>query len=282
MDQEIYNKALDVWQAGPVMKDDYHASTGLISNSFIGAFQKCQYGAIIESSKILPNDQGFKQCFAEGHLTESQIFEGNSGFEKMMVRYGDDVYTKAGKPREWVNHCKGYAESVLRHDNIKKLLRSESSQYHKTLLFDMFGLKWKAEVDYLNLNKHVEVDLKSTKDEFSKRSWNDDQRARINTFIDEWNYHRQRAVYQKGIESIYDEKILPHILAVSKKNKSVRLFKFDNQDRLDFEIKKIKELSETIKPILAGEQDPKQCEECEHCVRDEIIDFAISVSSYCA
>lgn len=281
MNKNLYNEALVVWQAGAQIKDDYHSSTGLISNSFIGSFEQCQYGAVIDYSRILSSDT-FNVNYAQGHLTEAMIFEGDAGFNKMLERYSENAYQKNGKPYKWVEECKEFANSVLKHKNIvKNILRAESSKYHQTLIFDMFGLKWKGEIDLLNLNKLIEVDLKTTAKKFSDRSWNDSTRSRSNTFIDDWNYHRQRAVYQKGINILYDEVVKSHILAVSKANKSVRMFEFDKQARLDYELDQIEKICEEIKPVIAGEVEPKQCEECEHCVRDEVIDFVIPVSTYC-
>lgn len=337
MNQELYRKALDVWQDGPKVAPDYHDCTGFMSNSFVGDFIECEYSAIIKYAKIQDKDTGFKEAFATGHLVEAICFEGDEGKDKMLERYKDnafkpipeskqkkwDDYILAKKmkpvledssteftidnepltkiqvnkfkkildnpPEEpeaetyaWVDHSIEYAESIMRHDNIKRLLQSESSKYHQTLIFNMFGMSWRMEADYLNLNKSIEVDMKTTKASFSDRSWNQSTRSKSNTFIDDWNYHRQRAVYQYGIKSIYDSIVVPHILAVSKKNKSVRMFKFDDQARLDNELSKLAFVADRAKEVIAGESEPILCEECEQCVSSEKVDFVINTSSYCA
>ncbi len=282
MNHETYDKALTVWQEGPDVKEDYHSSTGLISNSFVGNFIKCEYSAVIEYSRVLKPKDEFKECFAVGHITEAYVFEGQPGFIKMTERYKENIYQKNGNLYKWVADCKVYGDAIIKKKAFRDLLRSEGSQYHKTYLFSMFGLDWKAEIDYLNLIKRAEVDLKTTRSEFSNRSWNPKARLKNFTFIDEWNYHRQRAVYQKAIKIIDDVDVKPHILAVCKSNNSVRLFEFDDQSRLDYELKQLEPVADRIKKVLSGEESPEMCEECEHCVRDEKIDYAISVSTYCA
>jgi hypothetical protein len=282
VNKELYNKALEVWQAGPNADNEYHNSTGFLSNSFIGDFLKCEYDAVIKYAKVQDSEIGFNEAFATGHLVEAICFEGEEGKNKMLERYKEDAYMKSGKPKAWVGHCIDYAESIMRHDNIERLLTSESSIYHRSIFFKLHGMPWRAELDYLNLNKHVEIDMKTTKAKFNDRSWNSETKTRDLTFIDEWNYHRQRAIYQHAVKLIYDEMVTPHILAVSKGNKSVRFFKFDNQDRLDYELKSLAPIVDSIKEVLDGEREPKQCESCVNCVESEVVDFVINASEYCA
>jgi hypothetical protein len=280
MNIEKLNKALEVWQRGSQLDADYHKSKGFISNSFIGNFIECEYDAIIRYSLDIESE--FKQAFAIGHLVEAEIFEGEEGFKKTLDKYGDHVTQKTGKPYKWVEDCREFARSVMKHDNIMNLLRHDKGIYHKVLTFDLHGLKWRGEVDYMNIDLGVEVDLKTTADGFKDKSFNPDTRCYDLTFIDKYNYHRQRALYQYGIKQIYGVEVRPRILATSKKNMSTRLFKFDDQERLNYEIKKLSAVADRIKQVISGEEMPEQCEECKMCVQDEIIDFEILTSEYCA
>lgn len=218
MDTE-YQKALNVWKQGQKLNDDdYHASTGFLSNSFIGDFQECEYSAIIEGA--LKQGDTFSQTYAIGHLVEAYIFEGEEGFLNMCERYKHKAYSKqkgkTNQPLKWVTDSKVWANQVLRHDYLKRLLRSESSIYHQVITFDLHGMKWRGEIDYLNLNKMTEIDLKTTKSNFKDRKFNPETRNYDLTFIDEWNYHRQRALYQEGIKQTYDKLVTPRILGISK------------------------------------------------------------------
>ena len=284
MNHELYNKALKVWQGGPSLKDEYHSSTGFLSNSFIGDFLKCEYGAMIDYSHVIKKPESFNEAFAVGHLTEAICFEGEEGEQKMLERYEQYAFDRSKKPKAWVRNSREYAKSITRHDNIKKLLQAEGSKYHQTLIFKLHGVDWRGEVDYLNLNKLTEIDMKTTKSSFYEKSWRnvDGKNVKDSTFIDDWNYHRQRAIYQYGINELYEVQVLSRILAVSKKNKSVKLFKFDDQERLDYEVKNLIPTVNRFKTLRDGESEPTMCKECVHCVEAEKVETEISVSTYCA
>ena len=283
MNQELYSKALEVWQAGPqANSDDYHSSTGFLSNSFISDFLHCEYNAMIKFAKVDDIDDGFNEHFAIGHLTEAIIFEGDEGRQKMLEKYGDNAINTRGKPYSWVEKAEEYAESVLAHKNLVNLLNAEGGEYHKTLFFKLHGVDFRAEVDFMNLNKLIEIDLKTTKSNYVDKSYNKDTRQYNSTFIDDFNYHRQRAIYQAGIKSTHDVLVTPHILSVSKSTKSVRMFVFDDQERLNYEIANLAPVVDRFKEVVSGEVEPRQCETCERCVNSEVIDFVIKTSEYCA
>lgn len=310
MNHELLTEALTIWQEGPKFnKEDYHSSTGLLSNSFIGDFIKCEYSAIIQHA--LKTESGFNENFAIGHATEAYIFEGQSGFDKMLSKYKDEAYNKKLKtkliegilesgvsintkaelnklkmpeiyeacascnvdiydklnPKSWVWDSYHFAKSVTRHKKYVDLFRSEGSKYHQALVFELCGMKWRGEVDYMNLNKLAEIDLKTTAD-MHKRTWNEETRTKQN-FIESWNYFRQRALYQYGIKQLFDKQVVPRILAICKKTKSVRMFQFDDQERLDSEIGLLIPIVDRVKEVIAGEDKPQQCERCATCVESE-------------
>lgn len=280
MDIEKFNEALAIWQEGPLLdNDNYHNSTGFLSNSFIGDFLKCEYSSII--GYAIKEQQAFNSVFAIGHLVEAEIFEGEEGRNKMLKKYGNDALKKDGNPYKWTEDSRALAQSVTKHKKLTELFRSEGSIYHQVITFDLHGFKWRGEVDYLNLNKNTEIDLKTTKD-FNEKSWNEETRTKDLTFIDYWNYHRQRALYQVGIKSNFDQLVQPRILAVNKKTKSVRMYKFDDQSRLDYEISNLIPITDRIKEVIAGEDKPQECQVCDHCVESESVDFEILTSEYCA
>jgi len=280
MDIEKLTEALKIWRAPAFLDpEEYHNSTGFLSNSFIGDFIKCEYSAIV--GYAIKEGQAFSEIFALGHLVEAEIFEGEEGKNKMLKQYGDNTLTKAGKPYKWTLDASRLAKSVTRHDKLKELFRSEGSIYHQTMTFDLFGLKWRGEIDYLNLKKNTEIDLKTTKD-FNARSYNPETRQKDLTFIDDWNYHRQRALYQVGIKEKFDQQVQPRILAVNKTTESVRMYKFDDQERLDYEIGQLLAITDRFKEIVDGEEKPHQCEVCSLCVASEDVDTEILTSEFCA
>lgn len=268
--------ALKVWQGKPTIDaNNYHSSTGYLSNSFLSAFNKCQFGALIDSVKA--KDEEFNETFATGHLVEAYLF----GVEdECLARYGSDALLKSGDQKAWAKKAKELASSIMRHKNIMKLLTSDTAKYHEVITFELYGLPFKSEIDCLDLSKHAEIDIKTTASDFVKKEYNPKTRKYDLTFIDAFNYHRQRALYQFAIYSKFEVKVLPRILAVSKATQSVKLFQFDDQNRLDFELAQIEITCEVFKKVLNG-QEPNRCGICETCVEHEIIDYEVLTSSYC-
>lgn len=276
-----YKQALEVWNQGPKLnEDDYHSSTGLMSNSFIGSFTKCEYSAIISDTE--PESGDNKKCFAEGHLIEAYIFDGEEGFNKMKAHYGDFLIAKntlntTRKELKWVNDALITAKFMSKHP-LAKFIQSESSQYHEIISFELEGVMFRMEIDCLNLNKETEIDVKTVGYCLFDKQWNGERRV---NFIEAHNYTRQRALYQLGIKDKYEVLVTPRIYAGSKKTRSCRMFRFDNQDRLNDEIENIKPVIERFQAVLEG-AEPHKCEVCSHCVDDEVIDFEILTSEFCA
>ncbi len=280
MDIKKLNEALKIWQAPAFLDpEEYHNSTGFLSNSFIGDFLKCEYSAIIGYG--IKEKQPFNPVFAIGHLVEAEIFEEEEGRDKMLKLFGSDVLKNDGTPYKWTEDASRLAKSVTKHKKLVELFRSEGSIYHQTMVFNLHGMMWRGEIDYLNLNKNTEIDLKTTKD-FNSKSWNEETRQKDKTFIDDWNYHRQRALYQVGIKENFHQQVQPRILAVNKTTESVRMYKFDDQERLDYEISQLLPITDRIKEVIAGEDQPKQCEVCSLCVASEDVETEILTSEFCA
>ena len=280
----MYEDAIKVWnKPAKLNENDYHSSTGYLSNSFIGDFISCEFSAIINYA--LKTDSEFNSTYAAGHLVEAYVFEGEKGFQEMCQKFKDHAYSKTkGKEHQllkWVTDCKVWAKSILKHDWLKKLLRSDSSIYHQVITFELHGMKWRGEIDFLNLNKETEIDLKTTAEDFYEKKWNPETKAYDLTFIDKWDYHRQRALYQEGIRQNFEKIVTPRILAVSKKNKSVRMFKFDDQERLDNKLKSLKPVVDRFKEVIDGAK-PKKCNVCPICVDHEDVSKEILISKYCA
>lgn len=263
------------WFKTPIQNGSYHDWTGFISNSFLGDFEECQFGALTKFTT--PQEKEFNETFATGHAVEAKVFGGQQGFDAYLARVTEHAYMKSGKAYAWVTKANDYADAIIRQAKIMKLLAG--GIYHQTIAFEMFGFAFKAEVDYMNVDKKIEVDLKTTASNFVDHDYNPLEKVRNLTFIDKYNYHRQRAIYREAIVSQFAFVPKQYILAVSKTTKSVKLFHFDDAERLDNELRKVEGQLEVLKDILAGEA-PLRCGICEYCVATEIIDSAILVSKF--
>jgi hypothetical protein len=273
------NEAIAVWNEGPKLnKNNYHMSTGYLSNSFIKAFQECEYSSIINYA--FKEDETSNPVFITGHLVEAYVFGGYTGWHNMITTIGQPCHQKNGKPYKWVEDSMVFGKAIIKHENLKNLLRTCDSIYHKVITFELHGRQWCGELDYLNINKETEIDLKTTASDFYNHAYNPISRKRDLTFIDEYNYHLQRALYQEGIRQEYGITNTPRIIAVSKKTKSVKLFKFDDQERLNLELIKLVPIVERFEKVLGGIV-PNKCHICPQCVAAETVEMETLTSTYC-
>lgn len=80
------------------------------------------------------------------------------------------------------------------------------------------NVDWKGKIDCLNLEDGYFVDIKTTKD-IHERKWNDSYAERC-TFIENYGYVLQMAVYKELLSQKYNREFVPIIAAVSKQTPS--------------------------------------------------------------
>lgn len=128
---------------------------------------------------------------------------------------------------------------------------------------ELFGIEWKSKIDCLNLEDDYFVDIKTTKD-IHERKWNESYLERA-TFIENYGYVLQMAVYSQLLEQKYGKEFVPIIAAVSKQTPSeAKLITLD-EDKMAFELYQLKESIDHISRVKSGEEQPKECGTCEYC-----------------
>lgn len=143
------------------------------------------------------------------------------------------------------------------------------------ITFDLFGVKWKSAIDVLNIEQGFFTDLKTTRD-IQAKDWNREFTSKVPFFM-KWDYLLQMAVYQKGVEIAYGQKLNPYIVAVDK-NDTPDVILLDMQDDEVFE-KKLEFVKQHIKRIQGlklGIVEPKRCGECDYCKSTKTIDKPVS------
>ncbi len=132
---------------------------------------------------------------------------------------------------------------------------------------NFFGLDWKIKIDSFHLDKAI-VDLKvmkSIRDKFYLRDQG------YVTFIDNYGYDYQAAIYQKTVELSTGKK-LPFFLAVASKElePDIEVIQIE-QFKIDAALVEIEMYSHRISQLKNGEVEPDRCEQCDYCRSTKVL-----------
>lgn len=128
---------------------------------------------------------------------------------------------------------------------------------------NLYGIDWKGKIDCLNVEDGYFVDIKTTKD-IHERKWNDNYNERA-TFIENYSYVLQMAVYKELLKQKYGKDFVPIIAAVSKQTPSEAKLITLNEDKMIFELILLKENIDHISKVKTGEEAPLFCGQCDYC-----------------
>jgi hypothetical protein len=128
---------------------------------------------------------------------------------------------------------------------------------------ELFGVEWKIKVDSTNSEKRIFTDLKTTGD-LHGRSWSDKYGGWV-SFVEQWGYVLQMAIYRKIIEQNTGQLYTPYIVAVTKENPPNKAVIHFDESRFDFEYEYVELEMERIKQVKAGELEPRRCGKCTYC-----------------
>lgn len=128
---------------------------------------------------------------------------------------------------------------------------------------ELFGIQWKGKIDCLNISENYFVDIKTTRD-IHKRDWNEFYGSRV-TFIENFGYVLQMAVYKELLHKQYGKEFIPIIAAVSKQTPSeAKLISLD-EDKMAYELIELKNSINHIQKVKMGQEKPTECGLCEYC-----------------
>lgn len=194
-------------------------------------------------------------------------FQSPEAFQMFETAYHDTIYNTKGKK---------YAPFVKADEMIATLEADPKIKFYLTgakeviLTAELFGVPWKVMADVDNDPFNYLLDLKTTRSitEFGWQ-WNEvEGRNTKVSFIEEWQYLLQMAVYSeverltRGRETYKDF----YIVAVSKeKIPDHAIIDLADPDRRDIELARVRENLPRILAVKSGQEPPRRCERCDYC-----------------
>lgn len=207
--------------------------------------------------------------------------EWDSGFNSKALVVGNYVHSyfeDAQAHKEFIEENKSvilkkngdlYSEFVQADEMIKALEKDNFFNFvyqgEKEIILkkSLFGTEWKARIDCFNLEKGYLVDLKTTRS-LSQRYWSNEIKAYV-SFVEEYGYIAQMAVYKTLLELTYGKDVTPYIFAVTKESPAdIAAIEF-HPTRFEIELEKIQERLPRILAVKKEELEPSSCGKCDYC-----------------
>lgn len=256
-------------------KDYYSKEAGRLymSVSQFKDFCQCEAQALAKLKGEWEPDKD-KTALLVGNYVHS-YFESEKSHQKFIDDHQEELYTK----RKPIKLYKDFEvadrmiDRIKQDDFFKYLWQGE---HEVPVTGELFGADWKGKIDLLNIEKGYFVDLKTTA-QLDKRFWSIDSGGWV-SFIEQYGYDLQIAVYEKLLEIKYGKPFTGYIYAVTKQYIPDIAAIEINQELKDYALDKASEKIERILAVKAEKEDPKMCGKCEFCRKFKRLDGFITPS----
>ena len=196
-----------------------------------------------------------------GNYTHS-YFESRESHEKFISENKDKMFSSR-KPYGLLKSFQIAEQMIKRLENEPAFLNLYQGEKESIVTGELFNVEWKGKIDCLNVEDGYFVDIKTTKD-IHERKWNDTYCERV-TFIENYGYVLQMAVYKTLLEMKYEREFTPIIAAVSKQTPSEAKLIMIDEDKMQFELSLLEERIERVQQVKTGKVEPVACGKCEYC-----------------
>lgn len=220
-------------------------------------FVECEARAVAELGGSYTEDN--TEAFLVGNFVHS-AFESNVAHEDFLTENQEQMLTKKGTLRAPFILAEKMVDRIKQDDFFLSLYQGEKETI---VTGELYGATWKGKIDCLNIEQGYFVDLKTTR-EIERKLWS----TRDNnwgSFVEEYGYVLQMAVYRELLKQTYDKEFTPYIYAVSKQSPpNIEAINFDDEI-FGREMEYIEEKLPRILRVKNGEVAPSMCGTCEYC-----------------
>lgn len=257
-------------------KQNYYSNEAdwqYLSVSQFKDFDRCEAAALAKlKGEYVPS--GDNTALLVGNYVHS-YFESPKAHEKFKEENNKYLFSTR-KPYGLLSAFKIAEEMIATLENDDFFNFVYQGEKEHVVTGNLFGAEFKGRIDCLNVEKGYFVDLKTTK-AINSRFWSNKYRCYV-SFVEEYGYVLQMAVYKKLLEAEFGKEFTPYIFAVSKETPPAKQAIEIIPQRFDFELKYLEERLPDVLMAKYGQKVPKRCEKCEYCRRTRQLSGFVEVA----
>jgi len=238
-----------------ITKDNYYSLEADLSTMSVSQYKlwlKCEKQALV---KIRGE---FKVSESDAFLLGKYVHSWSEGTLEKFKEENPSLYSSQGKTKGQLKSAFKVAENMVKTlEEDKACMRFLSGEKEVIIQGELFGIKWRGMVDVLNLEKGFFSDLKTTQDIHKKYGGL--------TFIEQYGYVEQMAIYRELIKQQFNVDLVPYIVAVEKNEIPNKAIIRVDERYTEPKLEEIEYNLERIKAVKEGLEPPLGCNECEYC-----------------
>lgn len=257
--------------------DNYHSQ--LANQLYMGVSQYKSWMAC-EANTLHWLTSGEKEEDTDAFLVGKYVHKWSEGTEKLqqfISEHPEIISSKGATKGELKADFKKADGMISCLESDEKVMFYLRGDKEVILTADLFGAKWKIMIDIDNDQLNYLADLKTTKS-ISEWGWvwsPDENRNVKASFIEEWKYMIQAAVYSEVERIARNRETYKdfHIIAVSKeKTPDHAIIDLTDPVRRESELQQIAVNMPRILQVKAGIIPPARCEHCNYCRATKKVD----------
>lgn len=222
-------------------------------------FLRCEAAALAKLKGEY--QQGNEIALLVGNYVHS-YFESKEAHDQFLMENKEKLYSSR-KPYGLLKAFEIAEQMIEKLRNDTGFMNMYVGEKEVIVTGHLAGAEWKGKIDCLNVEDGYFVDIKTTKD-MHERKWNDFYRERV-TFIEDYGYVLQMAVYKELLEKQYGKEFTPIIAAVTKQTPSDIALISINEYKMQYELEELERNMDHILKVKYGQEKPSSCGKCEYC-----------------
>lgn len=223
-------------------------------------FRKCEAAALAKLNGDWEPTSNPKALLVGNYV--HSYFESEEAHQTFKAKNEAELYSKR-KPYGLLKDFKVAYTMIERIKDEPLFNYLWHGQHEEVVTGELFGLEWKGKIDLLNVEKGYFIDLKTTA-QLDKRFWNENYGGYV-SFIEEYGYALQMAVYETLLEKQYGKTFTGYIYAVTKEEiPNVAAIDIEKRKK-EFELKLLEENLDRVEKVKTGQTEPEMCGKCEYC-----------------